>query len=141
MSEQLPPARGLRLALLALATLEVATGVVALWLVRRGTGPLLPVPTQRLLAYAWVALTIGAAAGAYLIARAAAGAPRRRPRAIGAAAALAHFAAIAGIVIFWLVRVWPMLVVALLVALLALVLAWPAARASVPAGVEEAALH
>ena len=127
--------RGLRLALVAITALELVGAGVALWLVRRGAGPLLSTSLQRTLAYAWVALTIAAALAAYALAQGAAGATReRRARAALAGAALAMFAALAGIAIFWLVGVWPILLVSLLVGLLGLALGWPAtARPIAPA--------
>jgi hypothetical protein len=127
--------RGLRLALVALAFIECAGAGLAFWQVRDGTAPLLPAHVQRFLAYAWVALTIAAALGAYALASAARGTgAARRVRAYLAGGGLASCAALAGIVTFWLVRVWPMLVVSLLVGVLGLVLAWPATLAeSAPA--------
>lgn len=123
-------ARGLRRALVAIMAVELVAAAVALWLVRQGVAPLLPVRLQRWLAYAWVALTIGAALVAYGLALSAPSAPSargdRQARARLLGAALGAFAALAGIVIFCFVRAWPMLVVSLLVGLLGLVLGWPA---------------
>ena len=70
--------RGLRVALVAITALELVGAGVALWLVRRGAGPLLSTSLQRTLAYAWVALTIAAALAAYALAQGAAGATRER---------------------------------------------------------------
>lgn len=134
-------ARGLRRALVATMALELVAAAVALWLVRQSVTPLLPVRLQRWLAYAWVALTIGAAVAAYglaLSAPSARGDRQARARLLGAA--LGALAALAGIVIFCFVRAWPMLVVSLLVGFLGLVLGWPAIERppAAPAAAEDA---
>jgi len=87
------------------------------------------IATAHAVAYAWVAVTVVAAVAAYLLAirSVARGEPVSFGRAV-AAAGLADLAAFTGIFAFYIVRVWPMLVVAALSALLGLAVGMPLAR-------------
>jgi len=120
-----PPRRALRVLLLVVLLAEAALAVLALVLFRAGRSPPLDEELQHSVAYGWVLVTMVAALTAYVLA----GGARDRPRAgIGralAVAALTDGAALAGIVAFFLVPVWPILAIAGLTALLGLVLAWP----------------
>ncbi len=127
-------ARTLRLVLVALGVAQLLALAAVLLLLRSGRLLALDIAQEHAVAYAWVVFTVVAAVAAYVLAI-------RGPRGEGvalargvAAAGLADAAAFAGIFGFYLVRVWPMLVVAALAALLGPALGLPLARM-----VEEAA--
>ncbi len=111
------PPRPLPVVLWGLLAFQLAAGAVAVVLVQTGHAPVLGRYIERVVAYAWVVLTIAAAIGAYVLAAHDAGEPIAFGRAV-AAALLASLGGLAGVVAFYLVKVWPMLVVGLLAALL-----------------------
>jgi len=119
-------ARTLRLLLWSLLATQIVAGAVAVILANGGHGPLLGPHAERAVAYAWVAVTIAAAVGAYGLAGR--GAARADGLGFGrafAAAGLADLAAFAGILAFYVVKVWPMLAVAALAALLGIAISYP----------------
>lgn len=125
---QQPPSgastRSLRVVLWGIFGVQLVAATAAVLLVRSGSGPVLGRRLEHLVAYAWVALTIAGATGAYLLSQ-------RRPDervAFGrafTAALLAAVAGLAGVAAFFLVKVWPMLVVGLLAALLGIAAPYP----------------
>ncbi|HEX9107481.1 MAG TPA: hypothetical protein VF832_09640 [Longimicrobiales bacterium] len=122
-------ARTLRLVLLLLLALQLLACATVLLLLRRGWLLVLDIAGEHAVAYSWVTVTVVAAVAAYLLAiRSVARGERVSFRRAVAAAALADAAAFAGIFGFYLVRVWPMLAVAALAALLGLAIGLPLAR-------------
>ena len=122
-------ARTLRLVLLFLAGVQLLAFAAVLLLVRAGPLIVLDSAGEHVVAYAWVAVTVVAAVAAYLLAiRSVARGERVSFGRAVTAAGLADAAAFVGICGFYLVRVWPMLVVAALAALLGLALGLPLAR-------------
>ena len=127
-------ARALRRILLLLAALQLLAFAGVLLLVRAGPLVVLDSAGEHAVAYAWVAVTVVAAVAAYLLAiRSVARGERVSFARAVAAAGLADAAAFIGICGFYLVRVWPMLVVAALAALLGLAVGLPLARNVGPA--------
>ena len=122
--------RTLRLVLWAQLAGQIAAGAIAVALVYRGHTPVLGPRTERIVAYAWVAFTIAAAYAGYRLARGHAGSPVSFARAL-AASALTDLAALAGFAAFYLVKIWPMLAVAVLAALLGVAIAYPRGAAAV----------
>ena len=127
MPEQIAvaPRRTLRVLLLVVLLAELALAVLALVLVRDGRAPLLDEELQHRVAYGWVLVTMVAALTAYVLAGGAGSRPRAGNGRALAVEALADGAALAGILAFFLVPVWPILAIAGLTALLGLVLSWP----------------
>ncbi len=112
-----------RFILWTLLVAEMAVGVLAVVLVRHRREPVVALPMEHPVAYAWVAVTVAAAVGAYLLAvrRGRQGATYR----VALAAGLSHLAALAGIGGFYLLKIWPMLAIGGLAALAGLALAYP----------------
>ncbi len=112
---------------------EIAVGVLVVVLVQRRPAPVIDLPLEHPVAYVWMAVTVAAAVGAYLLARGGAVARYR----VALAAGLSHLAAFAGIAGFYLLKIWPMLAIGGLAALAALALAYAAPATA--AGPEAAA--
>ncbi len=122
-----------RLAPWALLAVEIALGVLAVALTRKGQSPVLGRYVERVVAYAWMAVTVGGALGAYLLAaRTGPGAPAATRGQSLVASGLVHLVAFAGIVAFFLVEVWPMLAVGGVAAVAGVALAFQ--RTAAPAG-------
>ncbi len=132
-----------RFILWTLLVAEIAMGVLVVVLVRHRREPIIALPLEHPVAYAWMAITVAAALGAYLLAvRGRDGAVARYR--VGIAVALAHVAALAGMGAFYLLKIWPMLAIGALAALAGLALAYsyapPAAAGPLPeAGTAEEA--
>lgn len=119
------PRRALRIMLSVALLIVAVAGVVVVAVVRAGRGLVLETAPEHRVAYAWVITTVIAAVTAYALA----GGAGERPRAgFGRAlvvAGLSDAAALAGVLAYFFVPVWPILAISALVALLGLVLAWP----------------
>ncbi len=118
-----------RFILWALLAAEVAVALLVVVLVRHRRDPVIELPLEHPVAYAWMAITVAAALGAYLLARGRAGVPRYRA---AIAVGLTHLAALAGMGGFYLLKIWPMLIIGGLAALAGLALAYPTAAPAAP---------
>ncbi len=127
------PRRALRVLLSVALLAVVVAGVLAIVAVRTGRAIVLDTALQHRVAYAWVIGTVIAAVAAYALAGGAGERPRPGFARALAVAAFTDLAALAGVLAFVFVPVWPILAISALVAMLGLVLAWPRPDESIAA--------